>query len=112
MTEFVRDTSTQGATVIRVVGEVDIATAGAFEAAVRSCLSGSNAVELDLSGMDFMDSSGLGVLVRSAQEAARVGVSLTFTEVSARTYRLFEISGLMPFFEPHLRRNESDGIAP
>ena len=98
MAEFARSTNAEGAAVVRVVGEVDLDTAVGLVEAVRPCLTDGEAVVLDLAGLEFIDSSGLGSLVQLRKEAARTGASLTLTNVSSSAYRLFEATGLAPFF--------------
>jgi len=47
--------------VVAVAGELDLATAAQFEAALREQLA-AGPVRLDLQGLSFMDSSGIRVL--------------------------------------------------
>ena len=98
MAEFVRDVDAEGTTVVRVVGEVDLATAEDLVHVVRPCLLEGERVELDLAALEFIDSTGLGNLVQLRKEAARTGASLTLTNVSASAHRLFEATGLATFF--------------
>ncbi len=110
MAQFLRADSTDGAIVLRVVGEIDLSTVEDLKAAVRPCFSESSQVELDLGGLEFMDSSGLGALVQLAREGAGRGSSLTLTNVTARTHRLLEISGLAAVLEArHDDRGPGDG---
>ena len=51
-------------------------------------------VTLDMAGVEFVDSSGLRVLIEAHQEAERAGGSLTLTHPSATVTRLLEISGV------------------
>jgi anti-anti-sigma factor len=55
------------------VGELDIASAPLLEAALSEHRAAEASVVLDLSGITFMDSSGLKVLVRAANEARSNG---------------------------------------
>jgi anti-sigma B factor antagonist len=82
-------------TVVAVRGELDLATAPELEAAVLTPLSEGVAVALDLRPLEFMDSTGVRVIVAAhiaAQEHATV-----LTVVVARggpIARVLEISGL------------------
>jgi anti-sigma B factor antagonist len=96
--EFVRSTTAEGATLVCVVGEVDLDSVQGMVEAVRPCLVDGETVELDLAGLQFMDSTGLGNLVQLRKEAARTGATLTLRNVSPSTYRLFEVTGLAEFF--------------
>lgn len=111
MAQFVQGTSAHGSTVVRAVGEVDLSTTEDLAAAVRPCLAEGESVELDLSGVVFIDSSGLGTLVQLLKEAARKGASLTLTGVSANTYRLLEVTGLATVFDVRLASKDADDVA-
>lgn len=111
MAQFLRDTGAGGSTVVRAVGEVDLSATEDLAAAVRPCLANGASVELDLSEVAFIDSSGLGTLVQLLKEAARNGGSLTLTGVSASTYRLLEVTGLAKVFDVRLASKDSDDVA-
>ncbi len=99
MAQFVRVTSSSQTVVLRVAGEIDMADVEELKAAVRPCFSDGATVELDLSGLAFMDSSGLGALVQLVKEAAAQGSSIVLTNVSARIHRLLEVTGLSHVLE-------------
>lgn len=75
-----------------VVGEIDAHTAPAIAAAVAE-ITGST-LEIDLSGVDFVDSSGLRALIEAHQRLEADGGSLTLVRPSAVVARLFDISGV------------------
>jgi anti-sigma B factor antagonist len=62
--------------VIAVEGELDLATADEFTAGVRRELAGA-AVVLDLSGLSFVDSSGVRALDDLVRETDREGWALS-----------------------------------
>jgi anti-sigma B factor antagonist len=87
-----------GATVISVFGEVDLSTADQLEAALAALAAHRRATVLDLSGVEFMDSSGIGVLVRATRDADRDGWSFALAaELPEALSRLFTLSGLDEF---------------
>lgn len=49
---------------------------------------------LELSGVDFMDSSGLGLILGRYAKAAEIGCQLTVRNPTPRIKRLLEISGM------------------
>lgn len=108
MVQFVRVTSSADTVVLRVDGEIDMADVEELKAAVRPCFSDGATVELDLSGLAFMDSSGLGALVQLVKEAAAQGSSIVLTNVSARTHRLLEVTGLAHVFEARVDQQGPD----
>jgi anti-sigma B factor antagonist len=79
-----------GVTTLGLRGEVDIATVGVLDQAIADALrrEGVTTVVLDLSELSFMDSSGLGALLRATSRGARIelrNVSALIREVVAAT---------------------------
>ncbi|MEU7220219.1 STAS domain-containing protein [Nocardia iowensis] len=59
-----------GATVLTVAGEVDLATAPALESSIETILNGKpSALIIDLSAVSFLASAGMAVLVATHQRA-------------------------------------------
>ena len=75
-----------------VVGEIDAHTAPDISKAVARATGAS--LEIDLSGVDFVDSSGLRALIEAHQRFEANGGSLTLVRPSAVVARLFDISGV------------------
>lgn len=99
MAEFVSSQHEAGRCTVSAAGEVDIATVDEFLAAVRSALdAGASAVDLDLGGLTFIDSSGLGALVRLRSEAEERGARLDLTNVPAKVSRILDLTGLAGIF--------------
>ena len=63
-------------------------------AALDGCVG---AVTVDLGGVTFMDSSGLGTLIRARNRIGEDGGQLSVTGVSQNVRRLFEVTGLADF---------------
>ncbi|MEU8897564.1 STAS domain-containing protein [Nocardia sp. NPDC048505] len=69
-----------GATVLTVAGEVDLATAPALETAIEGILADKpRAVIIDLTGVSFLASAGMAALVAAHQ---RAGESTTIAVVA------------------------------
>lgn len=79
---------------IVAVGEIDAHTAPTLAAAIEA---GAPTVRLDMSGVEFVDSSGLRVLIDSHQRLQHDGGSLTIVSPSPSVQRLFEISGVLDY---------------
>ncbi|MFL5843737.1 MAG: STAS domain-containing protein [Solirubrobacteraceae bacterium] len=62
--------SLRGRTVVRAVGEVDMVTCDDLVAAVAQGMEETGRVELDLSGITFMDASGVHALLACSESAA------------------------------------------
>jgi anti-sigma B factor antagonist len=86
-------------------GELDIASAPVLHAAVSRICEYATAgaqITLDLSGLIFIDSTGLAEIILTSQLCDRDGFGLTVVPGPRAVQRLFELTGLMdalPFAE-------------
>ncbi len=81
--------------VILVSGEVDLATSPELDSAIIAALdSGASALAIDLSSVTFMDSSGLGVIVRGLKRCREAGIELDLVITNERVLKVFGITGL------------------
>ena len=92
-----------GATILSVLGEVDLATAPLLDEEISAVEAGdATTIVVDLDRVSFMDSSGLQVLlthVFSEQNRSRIRL----TRGSPQVVRLFTVSGMLeqlPFVTP------------
>lgn len=99
MAEFELTDGDDGRCVLAVSGEFDLAVVDEFLERALACLDDAPGIDVDLGGVTFIDSSGLGALVRVRKEAAARGKTLTLVEVGAATHRLLEITGLQQAFD-------------
>jgi anti-sigma B factor antagonist len=77
-------------------GELDLATAPELEQLVNERIDSSEDVVVDLRGLEFMDSSGIRVLVAAHTRAGRTGTRL-FVVRPARgsaVAKILEVAGL------------------
>jgi anti-anti-sigma factor len=92
-----------GYQVIRVTGELDIATAEKAYSYISGVIDGRPApVTVDLSGLTFCDASGLGVLARIARHARQAGRQLRLASPRPSLLKLMRLTGLDGAF-PELR---------
>ncbi len=93
-------TRTEGkATVVAVGGEIDVYTAPQLrERVVELVAAGSYDLVLDLSGVEFLDSTGLGVLVGALNRVRAHDGSLVLVLTAERILKVFEITGLRKVF--------------
>lgn len=83
---------------VSVEGELDLVTAPELDETLKRELVASNDVLLDLSAMDFIDSTGLHAIVESVRTAKAVGRKLKLSpDLPQHARRLMEIVGLLPF---------------
>jgi anti-anti-sigma factor len=92
-----------GAVILRPSGELDIATAPRLEAALADGREPGQRVVLDLAELEFMDSTGLRVIVRAVEAAQHDGWDLRLRPGPPAVHRVFEIAGVveaLPFETP------------
>ena len=78
-----------------LIGELDIAVADGVETRLRAHRADGNPVRLDLSQLDFIDSSGVRAIVLGLKHARSGGVELDVdTRVSSTVARMIEIMGI------------------
>ena len=82
--------------LVRVSGEVDLATAPKLCAVLEDVIvdQGNLSVTVDLGEVTFMDSSGLNALVSALKHLPDRNGHLMLARPSAMTMRLFELTGL------------------
>jgi anti-anti-sigma factor len=78
---------------ITVTGEIDLETSGALHDALIGAYQ-CREVHLDLSGVDYMDSTGLRTVLVAKDEIERAGGSLDVIAASSIVSRLIEITGI------------------
>jgi anti-sigma B factor antagonist len=86
--------------VIRVAGEIHATTAPGFSERLNSAIDGGKTgVVLDLTGVEFIDSTGLSVLLNGLRRVTRVRGSMVIACANPTVLRLFEITKLDTTFE-------------
>jgi anti-sigma B factor antagonist len=75
-------------------GEIDAHTAPTLAGWLAPLQGAGTDVLIDLAGVDFIDSSGLGVLIDAHRRAVDAGRRLVLERPSPAVVRLIEISGL------------------
>ena len=91
-----------GVAVLGVAGEVDLATAPRLEAAIELAFDPPvPRVVLDLSGVTFLASRGLAVLLDAHRRAAEHDVRLEVVVGGPPVRRVLEISGLIAVLRCH-----------
>jgi anti-anti-sigma factor len=93
----ITDESDGDAHTVRLVGALDVATVGRFEERLKPLqASRARRLVIDLSGLTFIDSSGVDALLRVADQAKPISL----VRGPAHVHRVFELAGLddvLPF---------------
>ncbi len=96
-----KTTVTRDTVTVRLDGELDHFGAERVRASMDVLIADPSVKRLvvDLSGLSFMDSSGIGVLLGRYRTLARRGGSLAVRGVSPQIDRIFKMSGLYQVIE-------------
>ena len=92
--------SDRGTATVAPAGDLDITCADRLDREVRALRrSGVEHVVIDLSGVQFMDSTGLRTLLSLRNDARRDRQRLTLTPGSAQVQRLFDLTTTRTLFD-------------
>lgn len=100
----------QGVRTISVRGELDLSTAPELEDPLEQVLdSGDASVLIDLSSCEFIDSTGIALIVRAWQrlDSSGNGRSLVICSHNDQVRRVLEITGLELSIPVHGTRDEA-----
>jgi anti-sigma B factor antagonist len=96
--------------VLEVGGEIDLATAPQLREAVLDLIqNGSHQVLVDLRGVEFMDSTGLGVLVGALKRLREQEGDLALVCTEGPVLKILTLTGLDRVFPIHRDVAEATG---
>lgn len=96
--DFVSD-KTEHAVTVKVTGRMDAVTAPGFDQECgRWIEEGNKDLIVDLSGLEYISSAGLRVILGVGKKVKAQGGSLTFGGMSGMVKEVFEISGFSSIF--------------
>ncbi len=83
-----------GGTIAAVSGEIDLSSAGELGGRLSAVVAAApQTLVIDLTGVTFLDSSGLRLLLRLKRELLEYGGKLVVVPGGSRVARLFELTG-------------------
>jgi anti-sigma B factor antagonist len=89
-------------TVIEVGGEIDVYTAPRLRERIAELVAdGHYHLVIDMEGVDFLDSTGLGVLVGGLKKVRAHNGSMQLICTQERLLKIFRITGLAKVFAIH-----------
>jgi anti-sigma B factor antagonist len=89
-----------GAAVLGVQGEIDVATVLEFRTATEDLLGAPEGIlVIDLAEVSFLSSSGLAVLITTAEQAEQRGIQLRLVVTTRPVSRLLEMTATSNLFE-------------
>jgi anti-sigma B factor antagonist len=94
--------------VIAVSGEIHVSTASEFSRRLNAAIAhGKTAVVLDLSETEFIDSTGLSVLLNGLRKVTRQHGRMALVCTNPTVLRLFEITRLDSTFDIYPTREDA-----
>lgn len=87
-------TAENGTLRIALEGRLDTNTAPQLETELKTSLSGVTELELDFSGLEYISSAGLRVLLAAQKTMSRQG-KMTIRNVNETIMEVFEITGFV-----------------
>ncbi|MFN2589358.1 MAG: STAS domain-containing protein [Actinomycetota bacterium] len=91
-----------GASVLTLRGEIDVYTAPRLRQAIIDLVDGgADNIIVDMGAVDFLDSTGLGVLVGGLKRVKVKEGSLSIVTSQDKILKIFDITGLNKVFPIH-----------
>lgn len=95
--------------LIKIEGEVDVYTSIDLKKEITKLIEeGQNNIIIDLENVNYMDSSGLGVLVALLKELKKIGGELKLINLPVSVKKIFDLTRLTKFFD--IYNNLEDAI--
>jgi len=90
------DVDTTGFETLRVFGECDLYNAQRLTTAAQERLAkGVKRLRIDLSGVNYLDSTGVGAIIRLVQSAKAMGRELRFRGISGTPRKVLVLSNII-----------------
>jgi anti-sigma B factor antagonist len=93
------DERAEGYSIVAVMGEVDLHTVPKVQYAIERAADGVGTVIVDMTGVEFMDSTALSTFMRTRDSLNERGVELRLTSPSKAVERIFTVTGFGEYFE-------------
>jgi anti-sigma B factor antagonist len=94
--------------VLAVRGEVDLHTAPKVQYAIeRAAGNGADAVVVDMSGVEFMDSTALSTFMHAKDYLGKRNISLRLAAPSQAVERIFTVTGIRDYFDIFASREDA-----
>lgn len=93
----IRESTESGRLRLRLLGQLDLASAPELELRLRELQAEGRSVVVDLSQLDFMDSAGLAVMISAINSSGTGGTFLIDPDLSPQVQELFSLTALDRF---------------
>jgi anti-anti-sigma factor len=102
--------SSHATTHVTIVGEIDLATAPLLRDQLICAMHDQtlDLLNIDLSGVKFLDCAGIGALIHVRNTAARSGRRVRLAHTQPIVRRILDVTGLLPFLTADPNELEPD----
>ena len=95
----INETRHGGAVVVAPSGRIDSTTSSALEAHLQGLSrTGDHRIVIDFSGVDYISSAGLRVMLSLAKRTKEAHGGLALTGLGDSVHQVFELAGFLPLF--------------
>lgn len=95
-------------TVLTCLGEIDLGSAPQLREALAPVFNEARArLLIDLSGVGFMDSTGIGIMVNTLNRVREKSGACAFCGIGPRVHRILQIAGLINALPLYATRPEA-----
>lgn len=96
-----------GSVVLELTGYIDLSTVAQMAEAIGRALTDAREIRLDLTGLTFLDSTGLREFVIGYQHAEASGVGFRVVNPQGHVRQVLEVTGMLAYLTEGV---EADGI--
>lgn len=94
----IRRRTTESAVIVAVTGELDSGTAPEAQERIATAMTVDHALVLDLSGVPYMSSAGLRMMLLVYRQAQTLGIPVALVGVQDGLLAIMEATGFLEFF--------------
>lgn len=110
---FIDISPVDGTVTVKLKGECDLYSAPAFAKAMLSLLAGGGkAFRFDLTDLAYLDSSGVGAIIRILQAARAGSVALAFRGIRGSPRKVLRMANILTLLAEEDIREETAPCAP
>ena len=84
--------------ILQVVGEVDMDSSPRLRDQIQGNLKGTSSLKVRLKDVDYVDSSGIAVLIQGMKDAGKVGVPFALLDPTDNVRSVIELAMLQEVF--------------
>lgn len=94
------DTKSEGKVLtVKVDGDIDVNSVRELKTVLEEYLPSEPNIVLDCENLNYIDSTGLGVLVSTLKKVQKYGGNIKITKLKSYLGKIFNVTGLTKVFE-------------